>query len=107
MLTLSLIRFFVSTDASDPAQLAELRALGAVLTQDLHDESEMASVPGAAMFNDVRGIISQVIMSNAAFFAGSIVSSFSGGVINQRLAKGKSPKTSKLWHSVAKVVGKI
>jgi hypothetical protein len=81
--------YFLATDETDANILTWTRKHGGVLLSDLMTAEDEARLGPAAMISDWRGLVEQAVMSRSAFFFGSKLSSFTGGVMNQRVPLGK------------------
>ncbi len=86
--------FYISTDEVDPVLLGVVRMQGGLLLSDLMTAEDEANLGPAALVSDWRGLVEQRLLSKGAFFFGSKLSSFTGGVMNQRVNEGKGWGTS-------------
>ena len=88
-------RFYLATDERSQEGLSVLKDGGAVFISDLLDPVDRRMFGPELLITDVLAEVEQVVLSHAGFFYGSVLSSVSGGVINQRGLLGKDPRTSK------------
>jgi hypothetical protein len=87
-------RFFLATDERSPEALQHLRSNGAILINDLLRPDDRWIVGWPLLLTDVLSIMEQAVMSKAAYFHATAVSSVAGGVMNMRAAEGKDARTS-------------
>lgn len=81
-------KFFLSTDEDEPENRERLAKMGAVFIEDLIDSVDYQNLGWPSLFTDYLGILSQVVAARSAYFIGSPLSSFSGTIVNLRIAFG-------------------
>jgi len=70
-----------------------LQNTSAVLINDLLTIEDRRTIGWPLLFTDILGIIEQSLAMESAFFYGHALSSFAGGVLNMRAARGADPRT--------------
>ncbi|KAF8575349.1 hypothetical protein K439DRAFT_1370155 [Ramaria rubella] len=85
--------FFLATDERDANGLAALRNGSAVLIYDLLTIEDRRTFGWPLLFTDVLALVEQSLAVESAFFYGHALSSFAGGVLNMRAARGADPRT--------------
>lgn len=91
-----LTRYYIATDERDPENLKYLREQGAVLIQDLITKEDHRELGWPILLTDVLALLEQAVMSHAAYFYATAVSSVAGGVMNLRAGLGMDPRTALL-----------
>ncbi|KAH7930947.1 hypothetical protein BV22DRAFT_1077535 [Leucogyrophana mollusca] len=81
-------RFFVATDERDPEKLRFFSDNGAIMIKELMTYEDRHEFGWAILFSDIVGLVEQATLARAAYFYGSAMSSFTGGVINMRAVLG-------------------
>jgi hypothetical protein len=70
-----------------------LRNHSAVLIDDLLTIEDRRLFGWPMMFTDVLALIEQSLAMESSYFYGHALSSFAGGVLNMRAARGADPRT--------------
>ena len=65
-----------------------------MLIDDILTLEDRREVGWPLMFTDVLAVIEQSLAVESAFFYGHVLSSFAGGVLNMRAARGADPRTA-------------
>lgn len=86
-------RFFLATDERDTEAVAYLRNHSAVLIYDLLTIEDRRAIGWPMLFTDILALVEQSLAVQSAFFYGHSLSSFAGGVLNMRAARGADPRT--------------
>lgn len=86
-------KFYVATDEKDPEILAYFSENGAIMIHDLLTIEDRREFGWPVLFSDILGLVEQATLARAAYFYGSAMSSFSGGVINRRAVLGADKNT--------------
>ncbi|KAG0197602.1 hypothetical protein BGX28_008886 [Mortierella sp. GBA30] len=87
------IGFYMATDESSPEVLDYFSSLGAVLFEDLIDQTFEDRFDYLIAFDDWIGLVEQVICTRAKSFYGTMSSSFTSGIVNMRLGLGSQQHT--------------
>jgi hypothetical protein len=87
-------RIFLATDEHDPNGMAYLRNNSAVLIYDLLTIEDRREIGWPLLFTDILALIEQNLAAESSFFYGHALSSFAGGVLNIRAAKGADLRTT-------------
>ena len=75
---------YLATDEKDPTMVKKLQELN-IHTEALWYDDEVAKrIHGAAIFDDFRGVVEQIVCGTARRFYGSRCSSFTGGILRIR-----------------------
>ncbi|KAF8516366.1 hypothetical protein JB92DRAFT_3082720 [Gautieria morchelliformis] len=85
---------FLATDEHDPNGMAYLRNNSAVLIYDLLTIEDRRKIGWPLLFTDILALIEQSLATESYFFYGHALSSFAGGVLNMRAARGADPRTT-------------
>ncbi|GAA5824421.1 hypothetical protein JCM5353_005032 [Sporobolomyces roseus] len=81
--------FYLATDESNSTYLEHYRSAGAVLLSDLLLPSDLAYLGPISSYNDILALVEQQVLARSDFFAGSELSSTTGGAVNVRTGLGK------------------
>ncbi|KAF9184832.1 hypothetical protein BGZ51_003097 [Haplosporangium sp. Z 767] len=84
--TTSTVGFYMATDETSPEVLDYFRSLGAILFEDLIDQSFEERFGHLIVYDDWVGLVEQHICARARMFYGTMSSSFTSGITNMRLA---------------------
>ncbi|KAF9426978.1 hypothetical protein BGZ94_005702 [Podila epigama] len=79
--------FYLATDESNSETLDALQALGAVLFEDLIDDTFEVRFGHLVVYDDWIGLVEQLICTRAQRFLGTMTSSLTSGIINLRVER--------------------
>ncbi|KIJ45168.1 hypothetical protein M422DRAFT_207427 [Sphaerobolus stellatus SS14] len=80
--------FFIATDERSDKGLEYLRNNSAILINNLLTIEDRRTFGWPLIYTDILGLVEQRVAAESAFFYGHALSSFAGGILNIRAAKG-------------------
>ncbi|KAF9582596.1 hypothetical protein BGW38_010996 [Lunasporangiospora selenospora] len=83
-------RFYLATDEISAHTMNYFRSLGAIMFQDLVDDTFKDLFGHLSVFDDWIGVVEQHICARATRFIGTMSSSFTSGIVNIRMKTGSS-----------------
>jgi hypothetical protein len=89
-------KFYISTDERDPTNIAYLTEHGAVLVSDLLTIDDRRDFGWPLVLTDVLGLVEQALLAQAYYFYAHALSSYAGGTVNMRAARGLDPQTASI-----------